>query len=421
MTVSPVTITFVLCCSVAAVAIWLRPIRFYLFPGIMTAVFIGYILPQMIAVTQHRLIADSDEFLKLQIMAILCLAACWLGYQIPPATQLARLLPKRLNEDRLLIAGYCLWIVGITFWLLMRRAWTNPDYRTAEGTMTGIVTIYLFFSMMIYPAMAIAVTCLHRKPNTLTMALFGLTLIRPAMDIVLAGRRESAGLTILILMMGMLFQRGWVVPRVLLVLVVIAGAVLVPVISEYRALVSQRGIEGILEFSPVEVYQQKFDNLLAIEIIYACRVVRNTDQTGQYGYGAGYWNTLVFRLVPAQLVGKSVKDSLTIDSSKAEVSENDRNPFFVGVVMTGLADSYHEFSYFGALFFVGLAWFYRSLWHAAVTQRMISAQLVYMTTMIAAMRSLTHQTYDFLPGMIEQTAFLTVAFLLAALPDNGEP
>jgi hypothetical protein len=83
----------------------------------------------------------------------------------------------------------------------------------------------------------------------------------------------------------------------------------------------------------------------------------------------------------------------------------------VGSTLTGIGDSFREFWYFGALFFALLAIVFKSLWHACLRRDAIFAQLLYIQTSTAAMRAVTHQTVDYLPGLTYNLIFLgLVAF-----------
>ena len=80
-----------------------------------------------------------------------------------------------------------------------------------------------------------------------------------------------------------------------------------------------------------------------------------------------------------------------------------------GTTVTGMGDSFREFGYFGALFFAALAVVFKSLWHASLRPDGVFAQLLYIQTSTSAMHAVTHQTSDYLPGLVYNLIFLGVA------------
>jgi hypothetical protein len=80
-----------------------------------------------------------------------------------------------------------------------------------------------------------------------------------------------------------------------------------------------------------------------------------------------------------------------------------------GTTATGIGDSYREFGYLGALVFAAMAVVFKSLWQASLQSDSVFAQLLYIQTVISAMHSVTHQTADYLPGVIYNLIFMGVA------------
>ena len=85
----------------------------------------------------------------------------------------------------------------------------------------------------------------------------------------------------------------------------------------------------------------------------------------------------------------------------------------VGSTITGLGDSFNQFGYFGCLVFAGMAYLFKNLWTAANHPEGIGAQILYIQVMTTAMRALTHQTLDFLPGLIYSGIFIGLVVFYA--------
>jgi hypothetical protein len=133
-------------------------------------------------------------------------------------------------------------------------------------------------------------------------------------------------------------------------------------------------------------------------------LIAATDATRDYEYGAGYWNNLVFRFVPAQFVGKTFKSAIMIGGEKRDMSDFVYDVFGVrlpiGITVTGIGDSFNQFGYFGCLFFAVLGYLFKTVWAAASRPNGTVAQILYIQITTSAMRAATHQTVDFLPALV---------------------
>ena len=87
-----------------------------------------------------------------------------------------------------------------------------------------------------------------------------------------------------------------------------------------------------------------------------------------------------------------------------------------GSTVTGMADSFQQFGWFGCIFFAALGLLFKTLFRATQQPNAVFAQLFYILIATSAMRAVTHQTLDFLPGMVYYAIFLGLLFLYAREP-----
>jgi hypothetical protein len=163
------------------------------------------------------------------------------------------------------------------------------------------------------------------------------------------------------------------------------------------------------EFDFVDNFRQFLNKASVLELRNAAMIIDATQTTHDFGYGRAYWDQLVFRFVPAQIIGRDLKESLMFKPANRELDQGIpqvRYKRTLGTTVTGVGDSFHEFWYFGALFFAVLAVIFKSLWEASLKRDAIFAQLLYIQTSTAAMRAVTHQTVDYLPGLAYNLLFL---------------
>jgi hypothetical protein len=186
--------------------------------------------------------------------------------------------------------------------------------------------------------------------------------------------------------------------------------------SQYRSAMRTGDISRLRQFDFVENFERFLNRSSILELRNAAIVIEATQVSGDLGYGRAYWDQMVFRFVPAQLVGRDLKNSLMFRPAHRGMElgvPQMRYKRPVGTTITGMGDSFHEFWYFGALFFAVLAIIFKSLWHASLRQEAIFAQLLYIQTSTAAMRAVTHQTVDYLPGLTYNLVFLGLVVFFA--------
>ena len=159
----------------------------------------------------------------------------------------------------------------------------------------------------------------------------------------------------------------------------------------------------------------------SLELRIAAAVIFATQMRGVYELGKAYWDEIIWRFVPAQIVGPSLKNSLMFNSRGSgkkkgpEVVDLGMRVYSmpVGSTVTGVGDSFKQFGYFGCVFFMIVAILFRSMWAASLMPGAFFAKLFYMLTATSAMRAITHQTVDFLPGFLYNLVFLGIAALYA--------
>jgi hypothetical protein len=399
------------------VGLVLVPRRLFEYPWAMSAVFAAFVAPQLLSLLNRPDRIPPGSYAPLVGMAILCMLACWLGYAKKPSPGVARGCTVRLNDDRLLHGGLALLAIGIVSTFLMAGAAELAENRTQHGIFTGASTMWHFFGQLQPLGFGIVLMSALRRPDTVTIGAVVAGLWSPLVAAVFFGRREPTVLTALIIMLSLFFRKGVSPPRWVVLFGILAAGFLIPITSEYRMYAKDDGLMALTRFDPIQTLSDAYWNGKAGELSYAAHVIAATRETGEYGYGRGYWNTMVFRFVPAQIVGQDTKEGLMLaNPSTTQLVLPRRSGVTVGTTQTGLADSFSEFGYFGCLFFALVAVLFRNLWEAATRYRSTSAQLLYMVMLSSSMRAITHQTWDFLPALVYNGLFLGVVFLYAREP-----
>ena len=393
-----------------------KPEKIYEYPYFMAAAFAVFIVPQAISLIRFPGGAQEEWIANLLLMCCLCFAMCWVGYQRPPLRSLQNKLGQPVNLDRLFQGGLVFIAISFFFNFLISGM---TEEETGGSVWTGKVTIYGFFAGLIYPAFAICFSTALRTNRLLPWIATAIAAIVPMQTTVLGGRREPTVLFVMTLALTLYYQRGIKPPRLTIIFSVLFAMLIIPATGTYRGLAAQRDWEGVRQMDLVGNFQRYLNEESILELRNAAFIIEATRRSHDYEYGAGYWDQLVFRFVPAQLLGKGFKDSLMFrPSDERTLNELSQMGYEVpgGSTITGMADSFQQLGWFGCLFFAAMGLLFKTLFRASQQSDAIFAQLFYILIATSAMRAVTHQTLDFLPGMVYYAIFLGLLFLYAREP-----
>ena len=236
--------------------------------------------------------------------------------------------------------------------------------------------------------------------------------------ILFGGRRGPLVEIVLITFCSLWFQRRILPPRAVFILCIVVGALFINGAAQYRGLVSginQNRIEGQAARLPT------LEEVLQIDFLgqYASTDPRRTDEarnaifyiaaafeTSRFRLGLDYWNALVFRYVPAQFVGREVKETLTA-SLPDLASEVYLYPRWIGTTYTGFVDAFLSFGPAGAVVFGLIAAIFAKYWKQAVNGS-IRSQYLYCVLITTGLHGITHSSAWFL-------VFLPQAYLFSWL------
>lgn len=379
----------------------------YEYPFLSGATFAGFVLPQLIGLAHDRFLPPGALESTL-IMAILCISMCWLGARM--ADRSASGSAWHFDEKRLLIASAILSLCGAYFYYKISQL---PAEMVTNVRWTGLPVAYLFFARMMTYGFALAVLLVARNGSrvALLLALFGASFYFES--IVIGGRRQDLVEFGTIMLMAFWFQRNWCLPRSVMLAALVVGALFINSVGEYRAAtlgdtgprwddVSKIDFIGNLE---------QLSERGGAELTNAVYNIGAVSRTMNFDLGAFHWNAIVFSYVPAQLVGRDLKESLYLPLADPAHDEYLYSPP-LGSTSTGLSDSFHSFWYFGCLEFFIVAFIMQRLWWVARGGNLL-AQLLYMLLPVQALQVITHDTHHFVAPWIHFAIFVLPLILWA--------
>jgi hypothetical protein len=388
-----------------AVLLWgvLQPTRVYQYPFLIAAIFSAFLVPQAIALYDNPLDVSMEAIDQAFAMGALCVMAAWVGYQLNPTRNVRGADAPVYSNKRLRLCALAITVVSL---LATFEMTSIPEAEIKTGT--GPFTILAFFSGLASMSFAYFLITAIQRP---TYASIFLTLVSgyPIYSAALfAGRRGETSIFFMSIALAFFFVKRWVPARVVALAAVIIVAFLIPLFARVRgefwvALAS--GELGSLEWS------QSLNYVLSgqvLELRNAAAEIDSISRTGAFGLGTGYWDAIVFRYVPGQLVGFDVKDALQFHWN-SNLYDDVGYRHYGGTTVTAVGDTYVQFGYLGCLFFLAQGYLFKNIWVRAARSNSIVAQIAYISLMTPAMMGVTHGSKWFLQ------AGLSVAIVLWAM------
>jgi hypothetical protein len=390
--------------------IFLSPRRLYEFPNFIAFTFGIVLLPQAFSLYLSETVSDQQKS-DLFCMCFLCVAAAFIGYQIQPRRfALPELLNRRPGESQIFWGALLLVVVGSVFDILLASL--------PEGTPwdTGVATIYLFFVgfMQIGFGISFYAALRYRHPKFWAVAILGSS--SSIINAVFQGRRENTALFLMLIASSFFFVRGRCVPRAVIALGMFLAMAIVPIIGQYRAAAAVDPLHAYKSLDLTEAAHAFKEGNLHPEMIAALWRISDTKEADAYAWGGGYWDELVFRFVPAQIVGMDLKKSLFIGNriKEYDAAQMYARGYPLGTTITAAGDLFEQFGFFGALVFAVMGYFFRGFWELAIRTDAIFVHVLYASAAITAMHCVTHGTVDFLPGLIY--TLLAIGLIQFSLP-----
>lgn len=388
------------------------------FPFLAAAVMLGWVSPQFVSLSMAETVPQAP-IAKTIFYTTFFLLFGLLGYV--SNSRPARLCNRTYSNSRLLAAGYVLSLFGAFFFIKVTSL-AQEATEVTGGLWEGPITIYAFFASMLSIGTAIAATVYARKQTffSLILLLFGIAFV--VHRVAVSGRREDA-VSLFILLLFLVYLRWrWVPPRWSVFTVLAAGTLFVASISDYRGITLQRQAASQSGFSFAAIanidfvgnFKRSFSINQGGELLNAAMIIEGVERSGKLDLGLSLWNRLIHSYVPGQLVGYELKNALTFPLANVAVEEMGHR-FPTGTTLTGMAESFRSFWYFGILIFflIGIV---MSRWFKSAMRGNIAAQIMIIIITPKSLIAITHGTNTFFSEFVALAVFLGPALFFARLP-----
>lgn len=377
----------------------ITPKLIFEFPYFIGAIFCIFILPQSIIISNQPHLVPNGSLTPLFAMCFLCLAMSVVGYNIAPKINIVQNLDKEINLSKLFTVGVVYTILGFLFLFLIYRRLS--ELKQVSTQWSGILTIYFQLFQIINIGFPILLYLALLKPNFRNIFFASVAALPFLYLIFFSGRREVTAFFVLTIALSLFYRFSFSPPRIAVIAVIVLTLLIIPATGDYRALSKRVGpVQALSSLDLKQSFINYYNNGKYLELEVAGHLIDTYSFDGNYRYGGGYWDQIVFRYVPAQILGPKFKKSLMFHESTGRMEFRNGYKLHPGLTITGMGDAYMQFGLLGCFFFFFLGGFFRSLWTASISADNPLVQILYMVCIVQALLSVTHQTTNFIPGII---------------------
>ena len=390
--------------------------RYFEFPFWAGLIGAGWFFPQAVGGYKNLEMLPVGYYAKCMFFAVACTMALWGGYIGGVRRSNTNALRHQYDLTKMYNGLVVLCLLGFFFYYKLQTL----SEEMFSNLWTGAPVKYLFLSGMFtigFTGLFIIYLNEGRLLNSRHILLIP-SIILLLMPVVLGGRRGAALNMISYTILPLWFVRRWAVPRIWIGVGLVLGILLVNAIGLYRSAMAasedlpfKDRLELVVQQNYVDANKEQFEKPGVEFENYIYRMAAGA-QVGAYDYGLFHWNIFVFNYVPAQLVGRSLKQSLMIDCVSA--AEAGRKIFDFngagGATQTGYTDAFFSFGYFGFIKFWILGWIMGVLYRHAMMGFFLP-QLMYAFSLRAGMESITHSTNE---GLVKIWVYFFI-FMFALL------
>jgi hypothetical protein len=407
--------------------------RILQYPTLAGAAWLLFMAPQALGVLRNPTsvpdMALADGGLEMALgMSVLCAAMGWLGYMLPWGRKGSGFFNAvHYSGRRTLQASLALLAVGLVgFHKLAGLTGGWVSLFSTEGSYAlewrGLPVAYTFFAWALFPALYLLLVSALAGRNWIGWVAAAVGSLPVLATVIFLGRRSQAIFFILIVLLALLFARGWAPPRSVAVAGMLAMATAIVVAPEYRSH-SQIGADwGEMRYiNPQGMVHSVVGGEGYSEFQFAVVQLAATNRFKEFGLGRGFYNTLVRYWVPRLLVGDEVKESLFVeapDCGMQTYAAYQWSPGY-GSNPTGINDAFCEFWFFGALLYLAIGVGFRHLWDRAFETRSVGATLFYTCVSPLAMTTVVGNLSGLPADLLYVSLFVVPAILFARAPRRG--
>lgn len=415
----------ILLCLVIILAGFIQGNGLIWYPFLFAAVVLGWVVPQLLAIEAAGS-APGHSLQRTTAMVTLSLLAAWAGYSFRTGRvnrSAFNVAPQAYNRNWLHIYTALAALFGAYFFFRVAdlAAIAIEDF---GGQWTGVITIFAFFASLLTYAFSLSVGSLIAERRFLPLATLLFCTIFILNRILIQGRREGAAAFAISAALFFYFRYRRQVPRSIQIAALAIGALFVTSIGDYRGTMlntesglkwTGAGLDDLMKIDFKDNFLLSDRPTTSMELFNAALVIEGAERGGYFDGGLSLWNRFIFSYVPAQIVGRDLKESLQFDL------RNTRDDFgyiwHVGTTSTGFAEAFRSFWYFGALVFFAIGRILRYWMTRALTGDYLGAVMMFVL-LPKSLIAITHNASQFFLEFVSLFVFVILPLRLLSYGPN---
>ena len=343
--------------------------RLYQLPCLFGLTTLGMIITPLIMNVFFVSGVSEDAFNLYVFNACLCLIAAYIGYSMP-VKKISK--ANRYDEKKML---FIVSIYAIVCLLL-----NNKMNELSDGMYftEGMPVVLKFFVRMLRPVTIIVMFLFLRKFSYYKLVLILILLGLNISGIIIQGRRSEVFMFIFVILFPLFFVKGFVpYKKKYLITAFVIGMVVFLLMPTWR-------YHNLSYYNDASALEEKADYAKALleitdkeaanDVMHATYNVYAVLETGEYNYGAEFYNLLIFNFMSRTLLGEGVKEKLYVgkfgkdrmELLRSQVNYGEWGYFKRYLVWTGFADVFFIFGFGGCILFFFFARISKRMWYDAV-------------------------------------------------------
>lgn len=382
-------------------------------PVLVAAVFLGWVVPQLWQVRQYE--GADPSLTTLYLFCIGCLLATLMGWRWGIARARRSTLDEALTYKNLTTIAIVFTAIGWAMALLIGAQ--SLEDRTGK-LWSGRITIMYFFSNLKIIGLFLSAYLFLRKPTPIAIALLGANVLIYVPVLLIAFRRRAFLEVATCGLLAFWFARRAIVPRLAVIAAMPLGMLVVFAVGRLRHITLSDGGRYITFSDLMSIDWLSYNPIAggdtAPEMFNAFTIVSRFGFS-DYTLGAMSWDRIVFQWVPAQIVGRDLKDALSFQAlDLRELIDR------IGSTPTAMGEAWMEFGPLGVMFFFATAavmgwWWIRANSGDSVAMLLYAAGLAPAVLMPTA-----YAIYFFNTMLLYGAAIIGVAYVVRRMSGAGK-
>lgn len=385
--------------------------RIYQFPMFAGGAWLFYMVPQIIGLINNPSSVPfsirNDNGIELAIlMCCICSLASFIGYLRRPNIVHLKKKTFTVSLDRVFISGLFLAILSYAgYYQLISMAGGFSNYINGGNytlTWSGLPVVYTFVRKLIWPALLLCLLVTLKKPTLFRWSVIIFISFQPLISITMLGRREPFVTYLAIIGISLYLIKRWTPPKLFVVGAMVSALFFVLIAPEFRGEKSiSAKIDKVNDISLSESLKNIVNGEDYLEIMVPVTVIPALNGSLDFGYGRGFYNSLIQNWVPTIITGSNFKNKLFAPSVNVPVIINEKYAWNVpyGSNPIGITDVFVEFWFFGAVLYYFLGMGFRFLWDRALISGSFFSMVFYVALIPFSLRSVFGDFYT-LPSSI---------------------